>query len=450
VELRDYFTLAWKHRLLVLGVFAACLLSGVIFSIQKDPRYESTATIVLTPNTRVEHTIFSADQLDALLSTYAAAAKSELNLSRAATLLGRPLPGEVGTSTQAGSGILRVTGTAGTPEDAATTAQAAARAFQNSLGQNASLTDELVDRPRPPGEATQPRTPLILLLAGVLGIGLGFLSAYLREHLVRRISTRAEVQHLTSAPVIGELPRQRSLARGDSGLIWESSEFLPLQESFRALRSNIEFLLRGSSTIQVTSPSKGQGKSTIVANLGIALAQAGVPTTIVDADLRRPQQHILFGLDNRVGLSTALVMAGGAIDSQPTEWPNLSVVTSGPLPRDSASMLHIRLGAALKEQTAPGRVVLVDSPPMVPLSEAWLIASQVEGVVMTILAGKQKPSELRLALERLQFAEARLIGVVLNQVGRDAAEADEYGYRALVLGEGPFEAKSSLASPHEH
>jgi capsular exopolysaccharide synthesis family protein len=314
------------------------------------------------------------------------------------------------------------------------------------------LTDELVDRPRPPDEATQPRTPLILLLAGVLGLGLGFLSAYLREHLVRRISTRTEVQHLTSAPVIGELPRQRSLARSDHGLIWESSEFLPLQESFRALRTNIEFLLRGSSTIQVTSPSNGQGKSTIVANLGIALAQVGVPTTIVDADLRRPTQHTLFGLDNSVGLSTALVMAEVAIDSQPTDWPNLSVVTSGPLPRDSTSMLHVRLGAALKEQTAPGRVVLVDSPPMLPMSEAWVIASQVEGVVMTILAGKQKPSELRLALERLQFAEARLIGVVLNQVGRDAEglDPDEYGYRALVLGEEPFEARSPLASPQEH
>jgi succinoglycan biosynthesis transport protein ExoP len=451
MELRDYFTLAWKHRVAVLGVFGACLLSGILFAVVKDARYESTATIVLTPNPSVENSIFSADQLDALLSTYAATAESEVNLSRAARLLGRPLPGDVGTSTEAGSGVLRVTGTAGTPEDAATTARAAAQAFQNSLGEDAALTDELVDPPRPPDQAAQPRAPLIILLATVLGIGLGFLVAYLREHLFRRISTSSDVQHLTSAPVIAQLPRQRALARGQQGLIWESSEFLPLQESFRALRTNVEFLLRGSSTIQVTSPSIGQGKSTIVANLGIALAQIGISTTIVDADLRRPTQHRFFGLDNRVGLSTALVLAGGAIEPQQTEWSNLSVLTSGPLPPDSTSMLHIRLGAALKEQSAPGRVVLVDSPPMLPLSDAWLIASQVEGVILTILAGKQKPSELRLALERLQFAEARLMGIVLNQVGKDGAglEPYGYGYRPLVLDDASVESESSLGRPRE-
>src|SRR6185436_1133195 len=118
-----------------------------------------------------------------------------------------------------------------------------------------------------------------------------------------------------------------------------------LQESYRALRTNVQFLAEGKRVIEVTSPDPAQGKSTVVANLGTALAQIGVETVIVDGDLRRPTQHKVFGVDNSTGLSTMLSVRHADIELKPSGFPNLSIIPSGPLPPDPTEMLHVRFAS---------------------------------------------------------------------------------------------------------
>jgi receptor protein-tyrosine kinase len=348
----------------------------------------------------------------------------------AETLLGRPLPGEVRTSTKAGTGILEITGRARKPADAASTARATAEAFRQSLSSNRLLTADIVNPAEPPDSPVQPRPPLIIGIAAVLGLLAGLLLAFAIEHLRRRVETSEDLVGLTDAPVLGRLPRQRSLQRRPARLIWDSEKMLSLQESFRALRTNVEIVAGDRRRlIEVTSPQQSQGKSTVTANLAVALGQVGIATVILDADLRRPQQHEIFELDNRTGLSTLMALPDSEPELKATAYPDVWVITSGPPPPDPTEMLHIRFAGIVESLRALDVMVLIDTPPILPVSDARLIAPHVDGVIMVVAAGTLKPTAVETSLERLGLVNAHLLGMVLNLTGTDADAAGGYYYQ---------------------
>ena len=161
------------------------------------------------------------------------------------------------------------------------------------------------------------------------------------ERMRRRIESPADINEITDTPVIGRLPRQRSLQRQPASLVWSQDRMTGLQESFRALRTNVQFLAEERRLIEVTSPNPAQGKSTVVANLGVALAQIGIETVIVDADLRRPSSTDLRDRELHRPLDAA-VAARPADRAQAVRPPNLWIVPSGPVPPDPTEMLHVR------------------------------------------------------------------------------------------------------------
>jgi capsular exopolysaccharide synthesis family protein len=445
MELRDFVALAWKRRWYVLFMVALTVGLGAAFAATKQKKYESTATIAMTPNISTGQGFVDPNALSALIRTYQQTAQSEFNIRKAEELAHGRLPGTVSTSSEAGAGILRITGTAATPTGAQTTAWFPTLAFMNSLRKNKLLVAQLVDRPGKPVSPVQPRPPLIIGVALILGLGAGLLLAFALEQFRRRVETPQDLQDLTPAPVIGRLPRQRSLQRGEARPVWEVPKMAILQESFRSLRTNIEFLTEGNHTaIQVTSATASQGKSTVVANLGIALAQIGIETIVLDADLRRPVQHRIFGLENSRGLSTLMAIPGSKVRPLATHYPHLSVVPSGPVPPNSTEMLHVRFHAVLEEIRSTGALVLIDSPPLLPVSDARLIAPHADGVIVVVAAGASKPGTLRSAFEKLQFAEARVLGVVLNQSGEDSDGGGEYDY--YVYGEEPLKGSTQTGS----
>jgi capsular exopolysaccharide synthesis family protein len=429
MEFKQVVLTAWKRRWVVLWVLIVCVGVAAAFASTRAPRYQSTATIALTPSAKAGLGLVSSDNLTAVLGTYAQTAKSTLILRRAEQILGHPLPGTVDTATQAGTGILRISDTASDPSAAAAAAGAVAQAFQESIRNNQVLVPTLVDPPTASATPVQPRPPLIIGVAIVLGLFAGLAAALAIEQFRTRIETPADVAEHTHAPVIGRLPRVRALARGDARLIWELEGEIGLQEAYRGLRTNLEFLTHGRrQVLQITSPEAGQGKSTVVANLGLAFAQIGMETIVVDADLRRPRQHLIFGLDNRTGLSTLLALGRTDPMPQPTRYDNLSVLTSGPVPPDPTEMLHVRLSGiidALRERQA---LVLVDTPPLLPVSDARLVAPHVNGVLLVIGAGTQRPHVLDAALERLHLVGTPLTGLVLNKSGQEADAPGGYYY----------------------
>jgi succinoglycan biosynthesis transport protein ExoP len=428
VQLNELLAILSKRRFGVIAVVMLTVAFSAALALVTPPRYEATATLALTPKIDRTQGFISATDLSALLSTYAETAKSRVNRSRAEQILGRKLPGDVDTSTVGGTGILRITGGADTPKAAADTASAAAQAFQQSVTNNPLIIVSVIDPAIAPVTPVQPRPPLIVAIGILLGLLAGISYALLMERVRRRIETPAEINDLTDKPVVGRLPRQRALQRAPASLVWNQDRMTGLQESYRALRTNVQFLAEGKRVIQITSPDPAQGKSTVVANLGTALAQIGIDTVIVDADLRRPTQHKVFGIDNSAGLSTLLSVRNPQINLKPSGFPNLWVIPSGPLPPDPTEMLHVRFESLVERLRDLDALILIDTPPVLPVSDARLIAPHCDGVLVVVAAGLAKPVGLESALERLSIVQAKLLGIVLNQSGHDLEATGGYYY----------------------
>ena len=164
-----------KRRFGVMFVVMLTVGFAAALALVTPPRYEATATLAITPKSNENQALIGAGDLSALLSTYAETAKSRVNRARAQQILGRPLPGEVDTSTVGGTGILRITGNAATPQDAADTANAAAQGFQQSLEANPLIVVSVINPPEPPTSAVQPRPPLIVAVGILLGLLAGHL-----------------------------------------------------------------------------------------------------------------------------------------------------------------------------------------------------------------------------------------------------------------------------------
>jgi tyrosine-protein kinase len=429
MQFRDFLSILWKRRLAIVIVFVCCVGAASLYAFSKPKRYESTATIAFTPNPSKGQTFLPPENLSALLSTYAEIAKSDQNRKAAEALLGHPLSGSVSTSTEGGSGILQINGTDTDPQHAAETASAITRAFVHSVESNALLVPNVVNEPVASSTPLQPRPPLIISIAAVLGLLAGVLFALALDNFTHTAEDPAELTELTGLPVIGRLTRERMLRRGEAQLVWNSDALHLAQEEFRALRTNVELLMEEHhGAIQVTSAGSGQGKSTVVANLAIALGQIGIPITIVDADLRFPRQHEIFGLSNDVGLSTALMLPDSEPSPQPTRYENVSVLTSGPVPANVAEMLHVRFRTVLRSLRNDEGMVLIDAPPVLPVSDARLIAQNVDAVVFVVAADRTQVSAVTSAVEKLRFAHANLIGLVLNFAEPDKESAGGYGY----------------------
>ena len=195
----------------------------------------------------------------------------------------------------------------------------------------------------------------------------------------------------------------------------------PISEAYRTLRTNLDFasLDQALKTLVVTSAGVSEGKSTMLANLAVVSAQAGRRVILADADLRRPTLHEVFGLGNEVGLTT-LMMDETALASPPlqdTGIEGLSVLTSGPLPPNPAELMGSRrmeeVIAVLVDQADQ---VFFDTPPVVAVTDAAVLATKVDGVLLVIRAGKTRREIARTAVQRLEQINARLVGTVLTNV----------------------------------
>ncbi len=195
-------------------------------------------------------------------------------------------------------------------------------------------------------------------------------------------------------------------------------------EAYRTLRTSLEFssLDHPLTTLVVTSATSDEGKSTTLANLGVALAQAGRRVAVVDADLRRPSLHTLFGLPNTAGLTSMLLdeaqMAQPPFQAGPT--PGLRVLTSGPLPPNPAELLASRrIEAILQRLREEADMVLFDAPPLMAVSDAAVLAARVDGVILVVQAEKTKREHVQRAKAQLERVHAHLVGAVLTDVKPD-------------------------------
>jgi len=270
---------------------------------------------------------------------------------------------------------------------------------------------------------------LILAMIGGLIIASGFV--ILLEYLDNTVKMNADFVEMTGGPMLATINVVSKLTPGRRQLFVLDQPKGGAAESIRLLRTNIEFAsaTREIATLGVTSPNPGEGKSTVAANLAVTLAQAGFVTALVDADLRRPTLHRLFETGNDRGLSTLLTMPDRPWTwaSRETMVPNLSVIPAGPLPPNPADLLSLeRLRQILGEMRTTFDVIVIDTPPILAVSDPLIIAAHVDGMIIVAAGGKTRLDALRRAAQTLHSGAIRVIGVVINQ--QSSKSKDGYYY----------------------
>ena len=292
-----------------------------------------------------------------------------------------------------------------------------------------------------PGEE-QMQWPKYLGIGSMLGLMLGFGIGYLIEVSDKGFRSSDEVSQILRVPVIGHVPLidpkgLRTLPDSTIDVMIRTvhSPKSTEAEAYRTVRTALYFSTAGThcQVMQVTSPTPGDGKSTLTTNLAVTIAQSGKTILLIDADLRKPRQHKIFGVDNKVGLSNVVV---GEMDPQETvqtfaEVPNLSLITSGPRPANPSELLSSQrfhdMVEMLRDQYD---FVLIDSPPILAVSDPGAIAPRVDGVLLTFRVHKKARPLAIQAKNALLQRGGNVIGVVVNGVGGDIDTGYKYyGYR---------------------
>lgn len=273
---------------------------------------------------------------------------------------------------------------------------------------------------------------LALVLGTLLGVGLAFLVEYLDDS----ITTEDDLERLTGGiPVIGEIPEVVTPKNSDR--MWVVAAQAPRSaaaEAYRALRTAIEFIAldHRMTTLSVTSPGPSEGKTTTLANLGVTMATAGKRVVIVCCDLRRPKIHEHFGLSNSVGFTSTLLgerPVSAALQAVPGV-PRLRLLASGPLPPNPSELLSSRRAADLFSAiSADADIVLIDSPPVLPVTDALVLFRHVDATLLVFAAGKTTRKEAEAALAKVRQVDGPVVGAVLNGVKAQDVYRYRYSYR---------------------
>lgn len=436
ISLRDVLDILLRRWLpIVLLAVAGVAVAALATSLQ--PRlYTATATAVVNP--AVTDNPAAALSQDTLAKSRAVQfnelAQSSIVADRATTMVGFPLSSSdalraVTTKVPTQTSMIEVHATLDDPDRAATLATSWVDALiqeseelpQGGGGRPQVQIDSMLPATRP----TDPSSPDLLFnvaVGGVLGLGLGLAIAALMELLDRRIRSTEDLQRAGVTP-IGAIPKASGLADGQRVLAEagrQDTGHFRAREAFNELRINLQYMNPDDPPriITVTSTSPADGKSTVAANLAIALVRAGVPAVLVDADLRRPTVATTFGLPTGAGLSDVVVGRASFVDvlHESADPQGLVILPAGQLPPNPTELLTSARFKEAIEALAETHMVIVDAPPLLAVPDASVVATRLDGALLVLDAESTTRDELRHAVQALQRVHAPILGAVLNRV----------------------------------
>jgi capsular exopolysaccharide synthesis family protein len=471
IGLRQYLEVVRRRKLIVVAVLALAIGAASALTLATTTMYEAQTTIVVgqghglvSPANANAIQPFSATMTELIKSTIVARdVINDLHLS----MTPEQLLGSVSVSFNPESAALSVSVVNHVP--------ARAQAIAASLGANFSRLVEQRLGKGTPASAGNPATPPLtasvwdpahlipgkvepkptrnLLVAGILGLVLGLLGAFLRDYFDRTLRTVDEIERAFGVTVIGQIPTVRAANRERSQILWdENGDFA---ESFRGLRANLQYLavqwpLR---TILVTSPAANQGKTTVCASLATAIAQAGQSVVLIEADLRRPRLADTFGLPRlRPGLTSVLVghsQLGRATTeiklphthgAKGQDW-TITVLPSGPLPPNPSELV----GSPRMRRLVDGLAdlydtVILDSPPLLPVADSLALAKLVDGVIIVVRAKNATRDDAQAVRSLADRLGIHLVGVVMTDVPRRDHYYAEYSSEQVSDQDAPADA----------
>lgn len=444
MELSDYIRLLRRNWALIVACTMAGLALSALYSFSVTPTYTSqTRLFAATQNSDSVADLQQGNSFtQARVQSYVETAGTPLVLQPVIDSLGlETTPAELASRIEASADLntvlLTINATDTSPVQAAAIAQAVADSLvvaiedlETTSGGDSLVQLSVVTPATVPLSASAPNLQLNLALGFVIGLMGGLIGSFLRMTLDTKVRGEADLKRLTEAPVLGGITFDGDATK--KPLLTQAHTQSPRAESFRQIRTNLQFshVTHASQTVLVTSSLPGEGKSTTAVNLAIAMSQAGQSVVLVDADLRRPRVSEYLGLERNAGLTTALIGRASVDDLlQPWGESELHVLTSGQIPPNPSELLGSRamkdLIGVLERQFDS---VIIDAPPLLPVTDAAVLAQQVGGVVMVIGASKVKSQDLAKSLSALDMVGADLLGIVLNLLPTKGPDAYAYTY----------------------
>ncbi len=345
--------------------------------------------------------------------------------------------GRVGASVAANSVILRVTATGPNPEEArvladavikATAAEANAIETAGDPGAKPIVSIVPIESALPGSRiAPDPRRNTTLGLG--VGLGVAYLLVFVRRQLDTRVRTVADVEEHTGASVLGVVPQTKELkavrGRGRVGELGVAAE------AFRQIRTNLRFVGvdHPARSIVVTSANAHEGKSTVAATLARVLGASGQPVVVIDADLRRPTLAKVFDVVGTLGLSHVLTGQVPVADvMHATDQENVRLITSGRTPPNPSELLGSVRMRELVAELSRDHVVVLDAPPLLPVTDAGVLAGVCDGTIFVFAVGQTHKEQARLAARMMAQVGGRVLGVVLNLAPQKRVGGVVYGY----------------------
>jgi len=443
VELRDYLNILWRRWLSILLIVLTVLALASAVTLVMPKKYTATTRLFFAVGgNSVSDLAQGSNFAEKQMSSYAEVATSplvldpviqQLNLGMSAGSLSDSVAATVPVDTV----IIEIAATNPDPVQAAQIANAVGERLAEvaeglTPGKQGSPTVRVTtlagaDVPTVP---SSPNIPRNLGLGMLLGLVLGMGVAVLRQLLDTKVRSEQDVRALTDAPILGVVAFDQQVPRHP--VILRDEPLAAPSEAVRRLRTNLQFIdvANRPKSIVISSSVPAEGKSTIALNLAVSLADAGARVILVDADLRRPSMAEYVGIEGNVGLTTVLIGRANVEDVvQPLGTTTLDVLPSGQIPPNPSELLGSPAMADLLDRlTASYDMVLLDSPPLLPVTDAAVLTKLAGGALVVVGADRIHRPQLQETLGSLETAGAHILGIVLNKM--DRREAGTYSYES--------------------
>jgi len=446
VDLREYLRVIRVRWIMIAACALATTAIAAIFTWTATPQYASSARMFVS----TQGTSDDASQANQGGQFSLQRVKSYADLLTGQEIARRvidsldldespsALADQISASSKLDTVILSVTVTDPDPDRARILADAVAQVFVSYVAEletppgkdEATIKATVVD---PASLGSNPVSPQPLRNIGLglfLGLLLGAVLTVVRETLDTTVKSARQLEALVPAPIIGTI--SFDLAAVDTPLVTDLDTYAPRAEAFRVLRTNLQFIDPDieRKVFVITSSLPSEGKTTTAVNLALALAEGGESVALVEGDLRRPKVGEYLRLESSVGLTTVLI-GKLPIDEaiQTTANEALAVVTSGATPPNPAELLKsASMSALISTLRGMYDIVLIDAPPLLPVTDGALLAAQADGALLVVRHGKTTADEVQLAVERLQAVGAAPVGVIYNMTPAKGGEGYGYGY----------------------
>jgi succinoglycan biosynthesis transport protein ExoP len=447
VDLHDYVRVLRKRWRLIAICLLAAIGAAAAFSWTATPRYEAKTQLFVAANDTsgglsnlaqggqfTQQRVQSyADIVNSPEVTDAIADRLQVGLS------GKDIAREISASAPLNTVLVNVSVRDRYPARAQAIANAVSDEFatfaselETTPGTSTSpVKVTVVKRAELPTAPVSPRKTLNLVLGFLLGLAVGIGAAVLRETLDTSVKDPEQVQREYGVPTLGAISYDPDAPKRP--LIVQADPHSPRAEAFRQLRTNLQFVNidEAPRSIVVTSSVPNEGKTTTATNLAIVLAQSGLRVIIVEADLRRPRIAQYLSIEGAVGLTSVLINRAELSDAvqQWGEGGLLSVLPSGPTPPNPSELLGSQgMADLLHELESTYDLVLIDAPPLLPVTDAAVLANAASGALVVVRHGHTRREQLARAIESLRAVDTAVFGVVLTMTPTRGPDAYYYGY----------------------